>query len=142
NRGFAINIESGFGGLPGWFDEISVLKIVYDLWDDNVDGADTGSVGFGPIHAVMTGPQATTPAFTSIFSFADALRTAEPAAAPLLDALLASEQISGTTAFGSGELNDADDPDDVLPVYTEVAPDGITRMICSSEAFDGNGDGN
>lgn len=141
SSGFSINIEGGVFGTPGWFNEISVMKVVYDLWDTNVDGVDTGSIGFAPIHAVMTGPQATTPAFTSIFSFADALRTQDPAAAPLLDALLAAEQISGTTGFADGELNSASGAD-VLPVYTEVAPDGMTRRICISSEFDGNAEGN
>lgn len=143
-RSLRINIEGQAGGTPGWFNEISVMKIVYDLWDTVVDGADTGSVGFEPIHAVMTGPQATTPAFTSIFSFIDALRTEEPAAGPLIDSLLAAEQIEGATAFGEGETNDggSTSPADVLPVYTAVAPDGVTREFCSSSEFDPRADGN
>lgn len=138
NSGFAINIEGGAAGTPGWFNEISVMKVIYDLWDENIDGADTGSIGFEPIHAVMTERQAATPAFTSIFSFADALRVQDPAGATLLDALLAAEQISGSDPFGGGEANHggAVAPQDVLPVYTEVAPDGVTREICSNSEFD------
>ncbi|HEX7063050.1 MAG TPA: carboxypeptidase-like regulatory domain-containing protein [Woeseiaceae bacterium] len=138
DNGFAINIEGGANGTPGWFNEISVMKVIYDLWDENIDGVDSGSLGFEPIHAVMTEQQAATPAFTSIFSFADALRVQDPAGATLLDALLAAEQISGTDLFGGGEANHggAGTPEDVLPVYTEVAPDGVTREICSNSEFD------
>ncbi|HLT89966.1 MAG TPA: hypothetical protein VKZ85_03395 [Woeseiaceae bacterium] len=139
--GFPINIEGGGGGTPGWFNEISVLRIVYDLWDTEDDGADTGSIGFGPIHAAMTGPQATTPAFTSIFSFAEALRTIEPAAVPLLDALLEEADISLSSAFGENESNGGQ-RDDALPVYTEIAPDGTTHVLCSSRNTDAGGDGN
>jgi hypothetical protein len=141
--GFSINIESGAGGTPGWFNEVSILKVVYDLWDTAVDGADTGSLGFGPIYDVMTGAQATTPAFTSIFSFATALKAENPDDEPFINDLLAAEDIrgDGMNAFGDGEENDASLvlSEDVLPVYETIMPDGTPINICSNSQFDRSG---
>jgi hypothetical protein len=144
-NGFLIDIEEQAGGTPGWFNETSVMKFVYDLWDTDVDNADTDSIGFGPIHSVMTAAQSDTPAFTSIFSFAEALKQQSPAAVPLIDALLEAENITaaGINAYGEGEVNDGEPGAlDVLPIYTTVVPDGSTINICSNGQFDPNVDGN
>ncbi len=145
SRGFRINIEDHGGGTPGWFNEISVMEFIYDLWDTAIDGVDTGSIGFGPIFRVMTGAQATTPAFTSIFSFATALKAENPQDAAFIDGLLAAHDIrgDGMTAFGEGETNDGSGnllPDaDVLPIYTTVVPDGSTTNVCSHSRHDREG---
>jgi hypothetical protein len=143
--GFGIDIEGQAAGTPGWYNEISIMKVIYDLWDTDVDGADTGSLGFGPIYAVLTGAQAATPAFTSIFSFAEALKAENPAHEPFIDALLQSENImaSGISAYGEGETNNAQlGAQDVLPVYETVVPDGGAINICSNSQFDPNVEGN
>ena len=69
--GFGINTETNNSGAQGWFNEMSVATLIYDLFDTNADGTDTGSIGFGPIFDTMTGPQSSTEAFTTLFSFAD-----------------------------------------------------------------------
>ena len=146
--GFGIDIESQSAGTPGWFNEISMMKLVYDLWDVADDGADNGSIGFAPIFSVMTGSQAATPAFTSIFSFAEALKAENPGSVPFIDALLQEQNIvaSGLNSYGDGETNDGETNDgmagDVLPVYTTVIPDGSTINICSNSQFDAQADGN
>ena len=145
SSGFRINIEGHGGGTPGWFNEISVMEFIYDLWDTAIDGPDTGSIGFGPIYRVMTGAQRETPAFTSVFSFAAALKEENPANAPFIDGLLAAHDIrgEGMTAFGDGETNDGSGnpiPDvDVLPVYTNIVPDGSTTNVCSHSGHDRDG---
>lgn len=143
-NGFRIGIENNSIGPDGWFSEFSILQIIYDLWDMDIDGADTGSIGFAPIYETMTNVQISTPAHTSIFSFADALKTLSPAGAPLVDALLAEQDISGTGIYGDGETNDSisGNPDDVLPVYTEITPNGTTINICSNRQFDSDFNGN
>jgi len=142
-RGFGIDIEAQPGGTAGWFNEISVMKFLYDLWDSDADGLDTASLGFGPIHRIMTAAQAETPAFTSIFSFAAALRAENPEEAAFIDDLLEAENIMGVgiDAFGEGELNDgqAGTPEDVLPLYTALVPDGSVMEICSNSEFDRSG---
>ena len=143
--GFGIDIEGQSAGTPGWYNEISIMKLLYDLWDTADDGVDTGSIGFSPIFNVMTGSQAATPAFTSIFSFAEALKAENPASVQFIDALLQEQNIvaSGLNSFGEGETNDGfSGASDVLPVYTTVVPDGSTINICSNSQFDARADGN
>jgi hypothetical protein len=144
-RGFRINIEGGNPGVEGWFNELSVVKLIYDLWDTNDDGvADNSSIGFGPIYDVMTGPQSVTAAFTSIFSFAAELKQVSGQDA-FIDALLAEHDIeaTGIDIYGATETNDGPGtPDDVLPVYATVVPDGSTINICSNSQFDNVRDGN
>jgi K319L-like, PKD domain len=144
--GFGIGAESGAYNASGWYDEISVVRFIYDLFDDNNEnGADPIALGFQPIYAVMTGPQAFTDAFTTVFSFATELRAMlAPADQALLDAQLAREDMTaaGLDIWGSGELNDASSGTDVLPVYTDYTADGSVLPICVTSRFDSGRDGN
>src|SRR5690606_20468775 len=126
----------------------SIMKVIYDLWDTANDGEDTGSLGFGPIYRVMTGEQAVTPAFTSIFSFAAALKAENAADEAFINGLLEAEGINAAaiTAFGEGETNDGNPSDDqggqdadVLPVYTPIVPDGSVVNVCSNSQYDSDG---
>jgi len=153
--GFGIGTEKGAYDAQGWYDEISVLRFIYDLWDTTDDeaegldtGADTGSIGFAPIYQTMVGPQAFTETFTTVFSFASELRsTLPPSDQAFLDSQLVREDMTpGFDKWGEGELNDAS-PDgqqsrDVLPLYVDVPTDGAVVNICSNDDFDGVGDGN
>lgn len=146
NSGFGINIESGnVGNNPGWFNEFSILKLIYDLWDTAPDGADTSSIGFGPIYSVMTGPQRFTQAFTSVFSFATYLK--QQLDAPqnaFVDALLTEQNITANNIdiYGDTETNGGPgSPPDVFPLYTDLTL-GVTEMICVNSQFDSGRDGN
>ena len=142
--GFEIDIESEAGGTAGWFNEISVMKLVYDLWDVANDGADDSSIGFGPIFAVMTGDQSTSPAFTSIFSFATYLKQQGTGQNTFIDSLLTAAVVNpiGIDIFGSTEVNDGPgNPNDVLPVYTTLTL-GNTINICANSQFDSGRTGN
>ena len=157
----ALGLEDGFYDPRGWYDEVSVLRFIYDLWDttDNliddqtgneIVGAepDNGSIGFGPIYDVMVGPQAFTETFTNIFSFASELRPMLPPGdqAFLDDQLVREDMTPGFDKWGEGELNDAS-PDgqqsrDVLPLYVNMPVDGTVVNICSNDDYDGAGNGN
>jgi len=143
-RGFEIDVENENGGFGGWFNESSVMKILFDLWDSNDEGGDTMSIGFAPIYNVMTGAQRSTAAHTSIFSFAQALKALPNAEVAFIDAQLARENIigPGINLYGDGEQNDGvGTPPDVLPVYTTIGL-GTTVRICSNSQFDSVRDGN
>src|SRR5690606_36099457 len=126
--------------LEGWYSETSVQAVLYDAYDSASDAADsdTLSLGLAPLYAVWTGDQATTPALTSIFSFAAELRgdlgTTEQAG---LDAILANHDITGGAGldiYGSNEINNGDEPgsdpqEDVLPVYTQIFPPGPNLAV-------------
>jgi hypothetical protein len=157
----ALGLEDGFYDAQGWYDEVSVLRFIYDLWDttDNliddqtgneiVGGEpDNGSIGFAPIYDVMTGPQAFTETFTTIFSFTSELRSMlPPEDQAFLDTQLVREDMTpGFDKWGVGELNDAS-PDgqqsrDVLPLYVDMPVDGTVVNVCSNDDYDGAGEGN
>lgn len=143
-RGFLIDIEGGNPGTEGWYNEVSVLRILYDLWDSDNDGVDTSSIGFGPIFNVMTGSQAVTPVFTSIFSFAAALNQQNTGQDAFINSLLSEEGINplGINANGSNENNDGPGtPDDVFSIYTPLTL-GSPLRICANSQFDSGRTGN
>ncbi len=136
--GFQIDIENGDPGDEGWYNEMSVLKLVYDLWDTDDDDTDNSSIGFGPIYDVMTGPQVTTPAFTSIFSFATYLKQQGTGQNAFIDAQLNAHGITATNIdeYGSTEVNDGPGtPDDVMPIYTPLTL-GVPTRICANTQFE------
>ena len=144
----ALGTETGAYDPQGWYDEISVIRFIYDLWDTTNDegttGTDNGSIGFGPIYNVMVGPQAFTDSFTTVFSFAAELRSMlPPADQAFLDSQLLREDMTpGFDKWGAGELNDAGDPVSVLPVYTELTADGSVVNMCTTSNFDPFGEDN
>lgn len=142
NAGFEINAEAGFFGGQGWFDEVGVVRFVYDLWDTTSEGTDFGSVGFAPIYEVMRNGQRTTPAWANIFTFAVELRAlVDVNGDALIDSQLGDEMtVQGALLdiWGTNETNDggAADPADVLPIYIDMVADGTTTNICSNSQFD------
>ena len=140
----ALGAESGSYDASGWYDEVSVLRFIYDLFDSNDEGGDPDSIGFAPIYAVMTGPQVSTDAFTTIFSFAAELRpTLDLAGQALLDAQLAREDMTpGFDIWGVGEANTAGGAADVIPIYADLTADGSILPICVNSQFDFGRDGN
>lgn len=123
-RDFGFNMETdnwaNIPGAEGWYSEESISEILWDIYDDAQEANDNVALGFGPIYRTMIGPQVTTDALTSIFSFAAGIRAANPAEAAAIDALLAGENISVTDEFGTGESNDGGDSS-VLPIYNDLS---------------------
>ncbi len=118
--------------VPGWYSEVSAERLIWNFYDADNDGLDVLSLGFGPIDAVLRGPQRSTRAQTSIYTFIDALKDAEPTQAAAIDALVAAENIvaAGQDIWGSLETNDAG-RDHVLPLYTAITVDGPAVNVCS-----------
>jgi len=130
--GFAINVESNSASPEGWFNEFSVQSILYDIYDDNDDGADTISLGLGPIYNVLTGPDYIgQPVFTTIFSFLDEIRTLEPNNVSAINTLATGQSISGTGKEGTGENNSGSTANS-LPVYKAVSVNGDAVRVCSA----------
>ncbi len=142
-RGFGFDLETVSSGLPGWFNEFSITSLIYDLWDGDVDGVDTASIGFGPIYDVLTGPQKTTLAFTSAFTFFEALKAEASVDGAFVDALLTQQLITAVDidAFARSESNDAGGRPDVLPIYTDISLNDTAR-ICVNNQFDSGSFGN
>jgi len=136
NSGFGINAESDGFGVQGWFNEISVATLLYDLWDTTDDGTDNSSIGFGPIFNTMIGPQRVTPAWTTVHTFAAELA--------FLDSQLVRERINEPNpadidiwaSTENNDVNGVDGSEEVLPLYTDYTADGTTANICVNNKFD------
>ena len=141
-RNVFLDMEFSNSGPQGWFNEGSIATLIYDLWDTNVDGTDTGSIGFGPIYETMVGPHRITDAFTTIFSFAAELRPMlDPADLAFVDSQLNRENIDtsnvtiwadGQQSIPSGLVNGGRD---VVPVYTAVQTDGSVANVCVNNDY-------
>ncbi len=128
---FAIDVESNLVTFPGWFSEASVQSIFYDAFDAASDGADTVSLGFGPIHAAMRGAIRNSAAFTSVYALVNALRASQPGDAAALGTLAGTQLIAtASDDFGTGETNAGGDARNV-PIYAPMTS-GVPRQICSS----------
>ena len=104
--GWSMNIESDQKENPGWFSEGSVQRILYDLYDANNDGSDNLNLGFAPIYQAMIGKERNAPAFTSIFTFIDALKKENSNKASKIDQVVSAENISTIQdAFGNYRTN-------------------------------------
>jgi hypothetical protein len=124
------NLESDNTTTEGWFSEFSVGELLWDIFDGTAEPGDNVALGFGPIYSVMTGPQVSTDAQTSIFSFITALRAANPSASASIADVLAGESISGSDAFGTGESNAGGDAT-VLPIYGTISLGSPVAGVCS-----------
>ena len=93
SAGWYMNIESAPAENPGWFSEASVQRILYDLYDDSNEGLDQISLGFQPIYHVMRDKERNAKAFTSIFTFINALKSENRSDKSAIDQVVSSEQI-------------------------------------------------
>jgi hypothetical protein len=119
-----------------WCSESSVWAILWDVFDNDVETNDTVTLGFTPIWNVLKGPQKTTPAFTTIFSFITALKQQNAGSAAAINTLVAGQNINAVNidAYGSQEVfvptpfTDAA----VRPIYTPATINGPQVTVRSS----------
>jgi hypothetical protein len=125
------------GNFGCWCSESSVWSILWDVYDNPADANDTLALGFQPIWDVLIGPQRTTPAFTTIFSFITALRTQNPGSATAIDTLVFAQNINSMNidAYGSNEshvpLPLLASP--TLPIYTLATISGGAVVVGTSD---------
>jgi len=125
-KGYYFDVESGTNSNKGWYSESSIQRILYDLYDSQSDGDDTLSLGFSPIHSVLTGAQRSTPVLTNIFSFITYMKKENPADEQQIDMIVSSEDIAQITdIFGNGRSNLANE----TPIYVDLAV-GNTITVC------------
>lgn len=129
----SFNIEDNSVGVNGWYSEASVMQILWDLFDSEVEpGVDNLQLPFASLFAALAGAQKTTPALTSIFSYANALLVVEAGRAAAIESLLASEGVNSTDPFGVGETNfGAEGATMQNTVYASIIP-GSTVNVCTS----------
>ena len=131
-----------------WCSESSVWSILWDLVDTAADSNDTVALGFQPLWNVLTGPQRSTPAFTTIFSFITALKSQNAGSAAAIDTLVAAQNVTGVTmdAYASTETHSpVEVPSNAaLPVYgvaTVGGPAVVLRTVDDAESPSNADDG-
>lgn len=139
---FGFNTETNNNGLQGWFNELTVMTFIYDLWDTDFDVSDNGSIGFAPIYNTMVGPQRTTDAFTTLFSFAAELRPMlNQADRDFVDSQLNRENVDtpNVDIWGDGQVSTpagaVNGGRDLVPVYTEVQTNGTIANVCVNNDY-------
>jgi len=141
---FHFSVETRATTVPGWYNETSVHRIVWDLFDTANDGADTLSIGYAPMHDVFMTELRNDVPLTSLFSFITALKQRPGVPAAQVDQLVEAESLGTNlgivsttmTPYAATEIHSgvADSSSDlVLPVYTPIALGGTARL-CSSSA--------
>lgn len=135
-QGFSFSLETNNVINPGWYSEGSVQSIFYDLLDG--DGADDENLSLTPaavINALAT-EHKQSPAFASIYTFINAVKSQNSANAFEIDQLVTAQDINASAdAFGSGETNSAGNTK-VLPVYSTLTVDSSTSQnVCSINSF-------
>jgi hypothetical protein len=135
------NIEAnppGTNNQACWCSESSVWSILWDLYDTPADTNDTLALGFTPLWEVLAGPQRTTPAFTTIFSFITALKAARPPGeSAAINTLVEAQQITAANidAFGTTESHFVPGANSLatLPIYTNISAGIGTVTVASSD---------
>lgn len=137
--GYGFNLESTAATTPGWFNEISIQAIIYDLFDSVNDGPDTVSMGFSPLYNVLLNQEKTTPAFTSIFSFVTALKASNPSNSAAIDQLVSAQGIVSASmdAYGTNETNNGGVANSALPIYTPLAVGAAAATSLCTDAVNG-----
>ena len=118
---------------PSAFSETTVMRLLYDIFDAGAsEPFDQVQAGLGVIYDVLTGPEKTTDALTTMASFITGLKAQAGISASAVDTLLAHYQIGPITSeWGDGDPGLTD-------MYTQVnsVPYGVTIQ------FDGGYDSN
>jgi len=134
---FSVEANATYDPSPGWYSELSVTHFLYDLFDPvSAPDGDAIELGLGPIYDVMVGPQRTTPAFTTLFSFVHALKVAQPAQAAAIDSMLSARSMADPVQdeWGTGETHDAGWAAN-LPVYRSIAVNGGPASVPLNGAY-------
>jgi hypothetical protein len=141
---FAFDVENGAASVPGWYNEASIHRIVWDLYDAANEPGDTVTLGFGPIYDVLRSELRDGVPLVSLFPFITALKQRPGVPVAAVDARVEAERVAGTSlgivsstmdAYATTETHSGVAPvsaDLVLPVYTPIAPNGPAVRLCAS----------
>jgi hypothetical protein len=130
--GYSIDVSAGGRVNPGWFNELSVTKL---FWDMNA----RPEIGFKPIWNSIRSGMTKSSALTSIHSFAFDLAQANPSLAVPLAAVLSDQKVAlPTDPYGTGETNfGAPEISTVNPIYMRYAGLGSKLPeVCVSNKAD------
>lgn len=119
--------NSAVTSSSGWYNEASIYRIIYDIYDSNDDEGDTLSLGFSPIHNALIKAQKETTVFTSIFSFIKAIKDENPGNDEALDALTSGQDIAPIVdIYGTGRTNRKVNAN---PLYSRLEVGGSVGIV-------------
>jgi hypothetical protein len=144
SAGFTFDVDDNVNdraSVPGWYSETTVQAILYDLYDGADETYDGVALGLEGVYSAMVGGQKSTPALTTLFSFIDAVKTANPDLADEIDTLVdyhTADQDYGIDpiqdAWATGETHAADAAQ--LPLYPQrKAGDNFTVTLVGGLEF-------
>lgn len=142
NTSFGTDLEAKTpsSNNPGWFNEASVARVIYDIYDDNSDVGDSLSFGFTPIHKVFINAEKNTEAFTSIFTFITALKAENLGNDSAINAITSNENIAAINdIYGTGRVVRASE--NANPLYSSLNV-GSSVNFTTNYASDPLGDQN
>ena len=124
---FSFDVSVAASGADlGWYSETTAQYLIWKA-DQTAD--------FAATYAAFTSLKTTT-AWTSLYSFAAAVKAASPANAAAITSLYASQQVVAQDAFGTGETNNGGVAG-TLPVYkTHTAALGAAQNYCITASAD------
>jgi hypothetical protein len=125
---------------PSAFSETSIMRLLYDLFDDSgaSESYDTVAVGLGVIYDVLTGPEKTTQALTTIGSFIAGLKAHAGVNATAVNTLLAHYNIGPISdEWGTGDTLDTA-TGGLQAMYAHVTSFPTTTGLSLGGGFDYN----
>lgn len=139
-RGFRIDVEAN--DATGWYNESTVMGLIYDIADSNNEFGDFVSGDFSDLYRAMTSPAYRNQAsYTSIFSLLNHIKlNAHSDTFEFTLDNMADERgldSSNVNDFGSNETNNAGHHYDVLPVYKPLTVNAGATEMCTSNKFGG-----
>jgi hypothetical protein len=131
---FGPNLEANTATPKGWFGELSVGSILWDIVDSGADAGDTVTVPYSFVLNVLRNQVRTGQPLTSLFPFIVALKAQVPAQAAGIDTIVANQSIVAVTMdpFGSTEDHDGGNLD-ALPLYLNTTLNGPPVVTCGND---------
>jgi hypothetical protein len=145
---FNFSLESTTTSSPGWYNEASVQRIVWDLFDDVNEAGDTVSIGYAPMYDVFLNTLRTGVPLTSLFPFITSLKRQPGVPVAGVDTRVQAEGVPGTslgidsvnmTDYATTETHSgvsATSADLVLPIYSSITPNGASVRVCGASELD------
>ena len=135
------SLESTSVGTQGWFNESTLGRLAWDLFDSAADSSDrdTVTIPYASIQTVFSNELRTGQPLTSIFPLIVALKVQSGAPVAEINTLVEASDIVAIDmdAFATTETNTGSSPGiitDALPLYTNIALNGTAVTVCGNHA--------
>jgi PKD repeat protein len=125
------NLETDAFGTSGWFNESTIGRVAWDLYDSAADTNDLVSIPYASIATVFRNQLRTGPPLTSVFPFGAGLKALPSAPVSAINSLLSANGIKAADGYGSTETVDGGNSDG-LPVYQSLALNGGAVTVCGN----------